>query len=172
MAVGGNDEIRALAAPAGKTMDLRGRTVTPGFTDAHLHFLSYGIGLQEIELAGVLTRWRRWRSWRPAPRHPGRPVADGPRLGSHRCWGQAAHFPTRQDLDRAAPQHPVFLRRKCGHAGWANTRALELAGITAATPDPFGGAIDHDPATGQPTGILKDVAMELMFRLFQETIAG
>lgn len=167
LAVGGNDEIRALAAPPGKTIDLRGRTVTPGFTDAHLHFLSYGIGLQEIELAGVpaleeaLTLVAARASLTPA----GQWLTG--RGWDHTLWG-SGDFPTRQDLDRAAPQHPVFLRRKCGHAGWANTRALELAGITAATPDPFGGAIDHDPITGQPTGILKDVAMELMFRLFQE----
>ncbi len=167
LAVGGNDEIRALAAPPGKTIDLRGRTVTPGFTDAHLHFLSYGIGLQEIELAGVnsLMEALALVAARAGQTPPGQWLTG--RGWDHTLWG-SGDFPTRQDLDRAAPQHPVFLRRKCGHAGWANTRALELAGITAATPDPFGGAIDHDPITGQPTGILKDVAMELMFRLFQE----
>jgi len=167
LAVGGNDEIRALAAPPGKTIDLRGRTVTPGFTDAHLHFLSYGIGLQEIELAGVNTLMEALAlvAARAGQTPPGQWLTG--RGWDHTLWG-SGDFPTRQDLDRAAPQHPVFLRRKCGHAGWANTRALELAGITAATPDPFGGAIDHDPITGQPTGILKDVAMELMFRLFQE----
>ena len=167
LAVGGNDEIRALAAPPGKTIDLRGRTVTPGFTDAHLHFLSYGIGLQEIELAGVnsLMEALALVAARAGQTPPGQWLTG--RGWDHTLWGDG-DFPTRQDLDRAAPQHPVFLRRKCGHAGWANTRALELAGITAATPDPFGGAIDHDPITGQPTGILKDVAMELMFRLFQE----
>ena len=139
----------------------------PGFTDAHLHFLSYGIGLKEIELAGVSTlgealaavgaratvtpagQWLTGRGW------------------DHTLWAGGA-FPTRQDLDRVAPEHPVFLRRKCGHAGWANSRALALAGITAETPAPFGGAIDSDPVTGQPTGILKDAAMELIFRLFRE----
>ena len=70
--------------------------------------------------------------------------------------------------DRVAADHPVFLRRKCGHVGWANSRALALAGITADTPDPYGGAIERDPLTGQPTGILKELAMDLMFRLFQE----
>jgi predicted amidohydrolase YtcJ len=89
-----------------------------------------------------------------------------------RGWDQSlwpgGEFPTRQDLDRAAPEHPVWLRRKCGHAGWANTRALELAGITGDTANPPGGAIDHDPATGQPTGILKETAMDLMAQLFAE----
>jgi len=173
VAVGSNDEVRARRAPTGKMVDLRGRTVVPGFTDSHLHFLSYGIGLKEIELAGVPTleealaliaaraaetpagQWLTGRGW------------------DHTLWAEAGPqagyaFPTRQDLDRIAPEHPVFLRRKCGHAGWANSRALELASITSETPAPFGGAIDRDPVTGQPTGILKDVAMELMFRLFRE----
>jgi predicted amidohydrolase YtcJ len=171
VAVGSNDDIRALAAPPGKKLDLRGRTVMPGFTDAHLHFLSYGIGLQEIELAGVptLTEALAIVAARAATTPAGQWLTG--RGWDHTLWA-GGDFPTRQDLDRAAPDHPVFLRRKCGHAGWANTRALELAGITAATPDPVGGAIDHDPATGQPTGILKDVAMELMFRLFAEPSLG
>ena len=167
VAIGDDDEIRALGAPAGKAVDLHDRTVTPGFTDAHLHFLSYGIGLQEIELAGVPTLEEALAlvAARAAQTLPGQWLTG--RGWDHTLWG-SGEFPTRHDLDRAAPEHPVFVRRKCGHAGWANTAALELAGITAATPAPFGGAIDHDPATGQPTGILKDAAMELMFRLFRE----
>ena len=172
VAAGDNDEIRALRAPTGKAVDLQGRTVVPGFTDAHLHFLSYGIGLQEIELAGVPTLEEALAlvAARAAATPPGQWLTG--RGWDHTLWVgsglRAGAFPTRGDLDRVAPEHPVFLRRKCGHAGWANSRALELADITAETPDPFGGAIDHDPVTGQPTGILKDVAMELMFRLFRE----
>ncbi|MCX7669379.1 MAG: amidohydrolase, partial [Anaerolineae bacterium] len=167
LAIGRNDEIRPLAGRAAQAVDLAGRTVTPGFTDAHLHFLSYGIGLQEIELAGIasLDEALARVAERAAITPPGQWLTG--RGWDHTLWGSGA-FPTRQDLDRVAPDHPVFLRRKCGHAGWANTRALELAGITADTPAPFGGAIDRDPVTGQPTGILKDAAMELIFRLFQE----
>ena len=172
VAVGDNDGIRALRAPTGKAVDLRGRTVVSGFTDAHLHFLSYGSGLQEIELAGVpmLDEALALVAARAAATPPGQWLTG--RGWDHTLWVgsglRAGAFPTRGDLDRVAPEHPVFLRRKCGHAGWANSAALELADITAETPDPFGGAIDHDPVTGQPTGILKDVAMELMFRLFRE----
>jgi len=167
LAVGDNDAMRGLKAPAGKAIDLRGRTVTPGFTDAHLHFLSYGLGLKEIELAGVSTLAEaQARVAAHAAETPAGHWLHG-RGWDHTLWG-SGDFPTRQDLDRAAPEHPVFLRRKCGHAGWANTAALELAGITADTTDPFGGAIDRDPHTGQPTGILKELAMDLMFRLFQE----
>ena len=166
-AVGSNDEMRDLKAPGCRMVDLRGGTVVPGLTDAHLHFLAYGISLREIDLAGVATldealarvaaraaetpagQWLHGRGW------------------DHTLWagGDFSH-PARSGSRRA--RHPVFLRRKCGHAGWANSRALALAGITADTPDPYGGAIERDPLTGQPTGILKELAMDLMFRLFQE----
>jgi predicted amidohydrolase YtcJ len=89
-----------------------------------------------------------------------------------RGWDQSlwegGALPTREQLDRVAPAHPVYLRRKCGHAGWANSRALALAGITSSTPDPFGGAIDRDAATGEPTGILKENAMDLVGGLIEE----
>ena len=140
--------------------------MVPGFTDAHLHFLAYGISLARSTWP-VLQRWtRRWRASLARSRDASRSMAPRPRLGSH-LWGDG-DFPTRQDLDRVTADHPVFLPRKCGHAGWANSRALALAGITADTPDPYGGTIERDPLTGQPTGILKELAMDLMFRLFQE----
>ncbi len=167
LTVGSDDEMRALLAPEGRAVDLLGRTVVPGFTDSHLHFMSYGLSLKQIDLAEVPTleeslarvsaraettpagRWLTGRGW------------------DHSLWA-GGDLPTRQDLDGVTTEHPVWLRRKCGHAGWANSRALELAGITAETPDPPGGAIDHDTVTGQPTGILKENAMDLMFRLFEE----
>jgi len=167
LAVGDDAEMRALLAPGGRAIDLGGRTVVPGFIDAHLHFMSYGLSLKQIDLAEVPTldealarvavragttpegHWLKGRGW------------------DHSLWEGGA-FPTREQLDRVAPAHPVFLRRKCGHAGWANSRALALAGITSSTPDPFGGAIDRDPVTGQPTGILKENAMDLVGRLLEE----
>jgi hypothetical protein len=167
LVTGSDDEIRGLLASGGRAMDLEGRTVVPGFTDSHLHFMSYGLSLMLIDLAEVPTleealgrvaakaestppgQWLTGRGW------------------DHTLW-EGGDFPTRQDLDRVAPEHPVWLRRKCGHAGWANTRALELAGITSETPNPPGGAIDHDPETGQPTGILKETAMDLVADLFDD----
>lgn len=166
LATGADADMLALLAPQGRGVDLQGRTVVPGLTDSHLHFLSFGLSLKQIDLAGISTleaalarvadsaaqtpegHWLRGRGW------------------DHTLWAGGA-FPTRHDLDRVAPDHPVYLRRKCGHAGWANSRALELAGVTAQTPDPPGGAIDRD-STGQPTGILKEKAMDLVARLFAE----
>lgn len=167
LAVGSDSEILALLAPGGKAIDLAGRTVAPGFTDAHLHFMSYGISLKQVDLAEVPTL-------EEALERVAAGAADTPAGGwvhgrgwDHSLW-EGGVFPTKIDLDRVVPENPVYLRRKCGHAGWANSRALELAGITAATPDPFGGAIDRDPGTGEPTGILKELAMDLVAGLFEE----
>lgn len=167
IATGGDADLLAQEATAGKTINLQGRTVVPGFTDSHLHFMSYGLSLKQIDLTETLTlehalarvaaraaetragHWLQGRGW------------------DHTLWAGGT-FPTRHDLDRIAPDHPVFLQRKCGHIGWANSLALQLAGIADETPDPPGGAIERNPTTGQPTGILKERAMDLMFRLLQE----
>lgn len=167
VAVGSNQEIRARLAEGGATIDLGGRTVTPGFIDAHLHFLSYGLSLRQIALIGVPTLAQAQA--RVAEKAAATPAGHW-LLG--RGWDQSLWpvnaFPTRQDLDRVTTDHPVFLRRKCGHAGWANSRALALAGITWATPDPAGGEIVRDPATGEPTGILLERAMDLVAKLQKE----
>jgi hypothetical protein len=167
LAVGSDTEIRALLSPKGEGVNLGGRTVVPGFTDSHLHFMSYGLSLKQIDLAEVPTLEEALA--RVAARAQTTPAGQWltGRGWDHSLWEGGA-FPTRQDLDRIAPEHPVFLRRKCGHAGWANSRVLELAGITSETPDPPGGAIDRDPTTGQPNGILKETAMDLIFCLLEE----
>jgi predicted amidohydrolase YtcJ len=167
LAVGGDAEMRALLAPGGRAVDLAGHTVVPGFTDCHVHFMNYGLSLKRIDLTGARTleealsrvaaraettpagRWLRGHGW------------------DHSLWEGGA-FPRREQLDSVTPQHPAILSRKCGHAGWANSRALELAGITGDTPDPPGGEIERDPATGRPTGILKDTAMDLVYDLLEE----
>jgi predicted amidohydrolase YtcJ len=167
LATGSDGEMGALLAPEGKVVDLKGRTVTPGFTDSHLHFLSYGLSLLQIvllevpSLEEVLARVAARAEFTPAGQWL---TGHG---WDHTLW-EGGEFPTRHDLDRIAPEHPVWLRRKCGHAGWANTRALRLAGITAETPDPPAGAIDHEPDTGEPTGILKETAMDLVADLFDD----
>jgi predicted amidohydrolase YtcJ len=167
LALGDDAEMQGLLASRRQAIDLGGRTVVPGFTDSHLHFLSYGLSLTQIDLAEVpgleeaLSRVAARASTTPA----GQWLTG--RGWDHSLWEGGA-FPTREHLDRVAPDHPVLLRRKCGHASWANSRALELAGITAETPDPPGGAIDRDPASGEPTGILKETASALVSRLLQE----
>ncbi len=167
VAVGSDAEMRALLSSKGKAIDLQGRTVVPGFIDAHLHFMSYGLSLKQIDLAQVPTLEQALA--RVAARAAETPAGQWltGRGWNHSLWEGGA-FPSRHDLDDVAPEQPVFLRRKCGHAGWANSRALALAAITAETADPPGGAIDHDAATGQPTGILKETAMDLMSDLIEK----
>lgn len=165
-AVGDDAEMRALLGRDGQAVNLEGRTAVPAFTDSHLHFMSWGLSLRQIDLAGVPALEEALG--RVAARAEATPAGQWltGRGWDHSLW-RGGGFPTRHDLDGVAPHHPVWLRRKCGHAGWANSRALALAGVTAATPDPPGGAIEHD-AGGEPTGILKDTAMDLVSSLIQE----
>ncbi|MCX6047858.1 MAG: amidohydrolase family protein [Chloroflexi bacterium] len=167
LALGDNDAMRALLAPNGQAVDLQGQTVVPGFTDAHIHFLGYGLSLREIDLMDVPTlQEAQQRIAAHAATTPAGHWLTG------RGWDQSlwagGTFPTWQDLDRVTPDHPAFLRRKCGHVGWANQRALALAGITTTTPDPAGGEIERDPHTGEPTGILKELAMDLVGHLLAQ----
>ena len=169
LAVGSDREMQALLAPGGRVVELRGATVVPGFIDAHIHFLSYGLSLQEIDLSGVpslesaLERVRR--------RAEGTPVGQ---WLTGRGWDQSVweggSFPAAAQLDAVAPQHPVYLSRKCGHAAWVNSRALERIGVTANTAEPDGGEIVRGK-DGQPTGILLEKATELAFPCLAEPSA-
>lgn len=167
LAVGEDTELSSpLSPPLTKggreeRIDLKGCTVIPGLIDAHLHFEWYALGLQNID-ADVPTLEQALE--RVAER--ARVMPKGSWLLG-RGWNQnvwpGGAFPTAADLDRVAPEHPVFLTAKSGHAAWVNSLALRLAGISASTPDPAGGSIVRD-ARGQPTGILLEDAMELVRR--------
>ncbi len=149
-------------APEWNWLDGAGATLLPGLTDAHGHLLSLGLTLNRVDLraarslADALAAVQSFAEAHPRQRWI---------LG--RGWNQVLwqdngkRFPTRQQLDRAVANRPVWLRRIDGHAGWANSRALQLAGITAATIDPPGGQILRDEH-GQPTGVLVDNAMDLL----------
>ncbi len=152
---------RALLRPGGEAVDLRGACALPGLTDAHFHLLLFAQGLQAVQAERptpdeVLVQVAEQAAHKPA----------GSWIGgfgwNHNLWGGA--FPTAAMLDRVAPQHVVALSAKSGHALWVNSRALALAGITAATPDPPGGRIVRDDR-GQPTGVLLEEAMALVERL-------
>jgi predicted amidohydrolase YtcJ len=164
VAVGGNQELRQLLSPGGQTLDLQGQTVLPAFTDCHIHFLSYALRLTQIDLSGLTSRDAVLAqvAMRAAETPPDRWLQRGG--WDRNLWPDAA-FPTKEDLDRVAPRHPVALSSKCGHVLWASSRALELAGVTAHVPDPDGGEIARYPTTGEPTGILKEQAIELVRRV-------
>jgi len=157
IAVGDNSLVQRLSSNA-VMVDLQGRCVLPGLIDAHLHAEWTALGLKNIDaetptLDEVLRRvaeraalipkgqWLRGHGW------------------NQNVWGGT--FPTKADLDRVAAEHPVYLTAKSGHAGWANSIALKMAGITASTPNPANGEIVRDER-GEPTGIFLEDAMQLI----------
>lgn len=162
-AVGTSEEIRALAGPGTRVIDAAGRLVVPGFNDAHVHFIDgadqlVGVNLRPARDEQDMAR----RLAEHVTRLPkGRWVLNG--YWDHEAWPSKA-LPTRATIDAATPDHPVFVQRLDGHMGVANSLALKLAGITRDTPAPDGGTIVRD-AAGEPTGLLKDNAMALVFRV-------
>jgi len=158
-------------APAGaRTIDLAAATVLPGLADAHAHLT--GIGWRELHfdltgvesLAALQQRVRARAASDPSAWIVGRGWIESK-------WTPAV-FPTRADLDAVVTAKPVMLERADGHAVVVNSRALEVAGITAATPDPPGGEILRDPRTGEPTGMLVDAAVDLVQKHVPAPTAG
>ena len=170
VASGSESDTRSLLAPDGREVDLRGATVVPGFIDAHIHFLSYGMSLREIDLSGTATLAAALEKvgLRAADTAPGQWLTG--RGWDQSVWEGGA-FPAAAQLDAVTAEHPVYLARKCGHAAWVNSMALDRAGITAYTEDPDGGEIVRDGA-GKPTGILLERAMELAFPCMAEPADG
>ncbi|HEX8161940.1 MAG TPA: amidohydrolase [Pyrinomonadaceae bacterium] len=161
VAVGTDADVKKSYAGA-KTVDLQGRLVTPGFNDAHLHFLNGGLSLARVNFAGAKTLEETKRRIAQRARElPAGAWVLG-RGWDHTLWG--GQWPTRKDLDEAAPRNPVFVQRVDGHVSWANSLALEKAGVTRATRDPEGGEVLRD-ARGEPTGILKETAAGLVGRV-------
>ena len=150
--------------PQTQVIDLAGRLVVPGFIDDHAHFIAGGFQLGSVDLRAAATpqelgtRIAEFADSLPE----GRWITGGD--WDHELW-PGAPLPRREWIDSAAGAHPVFVSRLDGHMALVNTRVLELAGITRETPDPPGGTIVRDPATGEPTGVLKDEAMSLASRL-------
>lgn len=166
---GSNQEIRSLAGKNTLVVDLDGRTVLPGFNDAHLHFEAGGFSLLQVRLYGVTTPEEIQRRVKT--------MVDSLPEGSWvrgRGWDHTllpgSRWPTKELLDEAAPDNPVYLRRVCGHVGWANSAALKAAGITRHTPDPEGGEIVRY-RDGNPTGILKEDAGSLIADAIPERTA-
>ncbi|MEK7725164.1 MAG: amidohydrolase [Acidobacteriota bacterium] len=161
VAVGKSKDLKA-KYQATKEIDLQGRLVTPGFNDAHAHFLRGALALLNVDLTGAKTlseakqkvadkaktlkagEWLTGRGW------------------DHTLWG--GKFPSKTDLDAVAPNNPVYLVRVDGHVGWANSAALKLAGIDQKTANPNGGEIERN-ANGEATGIMKETAQGLVSRL-------
>ncbi len=163
VAVGDSREIKSLAGKNTRVLDLAGSLILPGFIDSHTHFLDGGFSLLSIRLreakskAEFIARIKK----KAEELGPGEWILNG-------NWDQQQfdppELPRRDWIDAVTPENPVCVNRHDGHMALANSLALRLAGITRATPSPEGGEILKDPATGEPTGILKDAAMDLVTR--------
>ncbi len=164
--VGSNEEAKKLITGSTEVIDLKGKLMLPGFIDDHTHFVSGGFYLQGIDLRPakstsefekilknyVSTRKGKW-------------VTGG--NWDHEAW-EVKDLPTKEMIDEFTPNTPVFIDRFDGHMALANSYALKLAGITKDTESPDGGLIVKDPTTGEPTGILKDNAMSLVYSIIPD----
>jgi len=155
------DTLAALRAahPGARVVDYGDATILPGLTDAHGHLYGLGLSLDTVPLYAASVEEVVAR----VKERAARAAAGDWILG--RGWDQnrwpGKQFPTASVLDAAVPDHPVWLRRVDGHAGWANSAAMRAAGVTAATKDPEGGRIIRD-ANGNPTGVFVDAAESLI----------
>jgi len=159
-AVGSASAIDAWRGPGTRVIDAGGRLVSPGFNDAHVHFLDSGLGLASVQLkdAGSSQEFAERIAEYAAKQPKGRWILGG--TWDEQRWNPP-QLPTRELIDRLTPDNPVAVGRYDGHMYLANSLALKLAHITASTPDPPGGEIGRD-AHGNPTGILKDAAQKLI----------
>lgn len=177
VAVGSSKEIDPYRGRATKVIDAGNRLVLPGFTDCHIHFLDGSLSLQRVHLddaKDIPEIQRRVKAFADA--HPNQPWVRG------RGWTYPSvgptNLPDKKYLDEVVPDRPVYLEAFDGHTWWANSKALQLAGITIETPNPLGGEFVRDPKTGEATGAIKeDAADAVMMRAIpppsrEETLAA
>ncbi len=159
--VGSNAEIARYQGAATQVIDLKGQTVVPGLADAHCHLSGVGARELNLNLEGTtsLEDFLARVKARVDKAKPGEWVTG--RGWIETFWKPQA-FPTRWDLDKIAPNNPVYLTRADGHGAVANSAAIRLAGIDKNTPDPFGGEIMRDKKTGEPNGMFLDNAQALI----------
>jgi predicted amidohydrolase YtcJ/beta-lactamase class A len=167
VAVGSNAEVRKLIDSKTQVVDLGGKLALPGFIDDHTHFIESGFHLLSVDLRDAATpeEFARRLKDHAAKLPSGRWIGGGD--WDHERW-PGGPLPTRELIDRYTPNNPVFVTRLDGHMGLANGVALRMAGITKDTKDPAGGTIVRDAKTGEPTGILKDGAQNLVYRVIPE----
>ncbi|HZW58817.1 MAG TPA: amidohydrolase [Woeseiaceae bacterium] len=159
VAVGSAAEIEQLIGDGTEVIRADGGLLVPGFIDSHVHFLTGGAGLASVQLreARSADEFRQRIAAFAAELNPGEWILNG--NWDHENWG--GELPRRDWIDAVTPHNPVWINRLDGHMALANSRALELAGVDADTPDVDGGDIVRD-RDGRPSGVLKDNAMALV----------
>ncbi len=164
--VGSSKDARRFAGPEAEIIDVGGKLMIPGFIDNHVHFVLGGEQVDGLdtrlcgsrrEFVGMLQQYLQ--------KHPGRWFKGGD--WDHERWEDTS-LPRKEWIDPFSHDTPMFLPRFDWHMALVNSAGLRLAGITRETPDPAGGTIEHDHATGEPTGLLKDAAMDLVLRVIPQ----
>jgi predicted amidohydrolase YtcJ len=159
--VGSTEEIQEMVGSHTQVIDLRGNLVLPGFIDSHTHFLDGGFSLMSIQLYDAESR----EEFVARVKAKAQEIEDGEWILNGNWDHQKfdpPELPRKEWIDEVTTHNPVFINRHDGHMGLANSLALKIAGITKDTPSPDGGEILKDPTTREPTGILKDAAMDLV----------
>ena len=163
VAVGSDQTVERWRGSHTRVVDGGGKRLLPGFNDAHVHIFDGGVSLEAVQLNDAQSNAEFVR--RIATYAAQSPKGEWIRGGE---WDETkwspAEFPTRQQIDSVTPDNPVAIDRYDGHSVLLNSRALALAGITRATPDPQGGVIVRD-RNGEPTGALKDAAEDMVYRV-------
>ncbi len=164
--VGSQRDAEELIEKNTKKIDLKGRLMLPGFIDNHTHFAHGGFYLLGIDLRPAKsTQELKQLIKEYVNQHEGKWITGG--YWDHEQW-EINNLPTKEMIDDFSPNTPIFISRLDGHMALANSYALKLAGITKDTPSPEGGLIVKDKKTGVPTGILKDLAMDLIDSIIPE----
>jgi predicted amidohydrolase YtcJ len=161
VAVGTTSEIRRWIGKKTKTVDLKGKAVMPGFIDSHAHIIWLGFQSSELDLRNVSSI----ESIQQRLREKVKETKKGKWIFG-RGWDQdlleEKRYPTRLDLDKVAPDNPVFIVRVCGHIGVANSKALEIAGIDEKTAKSLGDYVGRDPKTRELNGLFKEKTVDLI----------
>ena len=167
IAVGSDEEIEAFQGPSTKVIDAEGHMVLPGFVDAHVHMMAGAATLEQVSLNEAETIGDFQKLIKDyAAAHPGKKWIQG--MGWYYSIFGKNGLPDKRFVDEVVPDRPVYLLAYDGHSSLGNSKALQAAGITRKTPDPPSGVIVRDPETGEPTGVLKEAAGQLMAKVIPQ----
>lgn len=161
--VGSDEDARNIIDSQTEIINLNGKLMLPGFIDNHVHFLSGGFYLLGIDLRPANSTMEFKKILKDyVEKYPNKWITGG--YWDHEKW-ETKELPTKEMIDEISPNTPIFVERLDGHMGLANSYVLKLAGITKDTESPDGGLIVKDPKTGEPTGVLKDNAMNFVYNI-------